>query len=171
VKRFDDLAKALEANLACRMISDPQNYKNRPFLLLSSRRPAMKFTQNDFLRAVKRVQESLGYMELALPQQARQTLAEIKNLGPFEAQVELIRGEALRMEERYADAGQKLATAAHLMPGEWKTPALVALTNVLKQTGDPAQIAQTFGIVRGAKPSPLFNRFGDSQNPDFEDAP
>ena len=56
----------------------------------------MNFKRSDFVRVIKRITEASGYLDLEMPQQAIETLRCVHAPGPFEAQVEFLRGKALQ---------------------------------------------------------------------------
>jgi hypothetical protein len=120
----------------------------------------MNFKRSDFVRVVKRMTEASGYLDLEMPQQAIETLRCIKEAGPFEAQVEFLRGKALQQAKCFEDAAVCLAVAAKSVPGEYKKQAFAYLSECVRESCNPSQLALvTFGVYRGAKPSPTYNRF------------
>lgn len=120
----------------------------------------MNFERSDFVRIVKRMTEASGYLDLEMPQQAIETLRCIKTPGPFEAQVEFLRGKALQQAKRFEDAAVCMAVAAKSVPNEFKKQAFAYLSECVRESCNPSQLALvTFGVYRGAKPSPTLNRF------------
>jgi len=120
----------------------------------------MTFNRSDFVRVVKRITEASGYLELDMPEQAIESLRCISNAGPFEAQVDFLRGKALQQVERYEDAAVSLAAAAKGVPMPFRKATFEYLSECLKESSDPALLAmESFGIYRGAKPSPTTHRF------------
>ena len=120
----------------------------------------MTFNRSDFVRAVKRLTEASGYLELDMPEQAIESLRCISNAGPFTAQVDFLRGKALQQVKRYEDAAVSLAAAAKGVPIPFRKATFEYLNACLKESSDPALLAmESFGIYRGAKPSPTTHRF------------
>ncbi len=120
----------------------------------------MNFERSDFVRVVKRMTEASGYLDLEMPQQAIETLRCIKESGPFEAQVEFLRGKALQQDKRFEDAAVCLAVAAKSVPAEYKKRAFEYLSECVRESCNPSQLALvSFCVYRGAKPSPKYHRF------------
>jgi|GEM_PF-2184360 len=125
----------------------------------------MLFNRSDFVRAVKRITEAAGYLELEMPQQALETLCCVRNPGPFEAQIEFLRGKAFQQASRFEDAAVCLSVAAKKVPSPFKEEAFAFLSECLKESTHPFQMAmESFGIFRGAKPSLLSHRFSEEQS-------
>jgi len=120
----------------------------------------MFFERSNFVRIVKRMTEASGYLDLEMPQQAIESLRCIKDPGPFEAQVEFLRGKALQQAKCFEDAAVCLAVAAKNVPPVFKKEAFAYLSECVRESCNPSQLAlDTFGVYRGAKPSPTFHRF------------
>ena len=120
----------------------------------------MIFERSDFVRAVKRMTEASGYLDLDMPQQALESLRCIKEPGPFEAQIAFLRGKALQQAKRFEDAAVCLAVAAKNVPPQFKKQAFEYLSECVRESCNPPQMALvTFGVYRGAKPSPTYHRF------------
>jgi len=120
----------------------------------------MNFKRSSYISVVKRMTEASGYLDLEMPQQAIETLRCIQEPGPFEAQVEFLRGKALQQARYFEDAAVCLAVAAKKVPGEFKKQAFAYLSECVQKSCSPHQLALvTFGVYRGAKPSPAHNRF------------
>ncbi|MCL2348857.1 MAG: hypothetical protein FWC50_11440 [Planctomycetaceae bacterium] len=120
----------------------------------------MTFNRSDFVRVVKRITEASGYLDLDMPEQAIESLRCISNAGPFEAQINFLRGKALQQVERYEDAAASLAAAAKGVPMPFRKAAFEYLSACVKESSDPAFLAmESLGIYRGAKPSPTTHRF------------
>ena len=96
----------------------------------------MKFDYRQLVRVGKRLKEAQGYFELGLTQRTLDCLDGLGELGPFEAEVELLRGEALRREHRYDDAASALKTAAGKFPAPYDRSAWYALSLCYRQVGD-----------------------------------
>ncbi len=102
------------------------------------------------LRIAKRVQEAVGYVELGMPQHAIDRLEGLKELGPFEAEVQLVRGEAYRTLERYDEAAVALKAAATKFPSPFDKPAWFALSMCYSQAGNKSEAARMLARARGA---------------------
>ena len=120
----------------------------------------MKFDFQQLVRVAKRLREAHGYFELGLTQRTLDCLDGLGELGPFEAEVELLRGEALRAEHRYDDAASALKAAAKKFPAPYDRSAWYALSLCYRQVGDMNRAIQSLARARGAglrqpKPKPL----------------
>ncbi len=120
----------------------------------------MKFDFHQLVRVAKRLREAQGYFELGLTQRTLDCLDGLGELGPFEAEVELLRGQALRMEHRYDDAASALEAAARKFPAPYDRSAWYALSLCYRQVGDMNRAIQSLARARGAgtrrpKPKPL----------------
>lgn len=104
------------------------------------------------LRIAKRVQHAVGYVELGMPEHALERLEGLGELGPFEAEVELIRGEAYRCLNRYDDAAVALKAAATKFPSPFDKPAWFALSLCYSQAGNQTEAARMLARARGARP-------------------
>jgi len=105
------------------------------------------------VRVAKRLQEASGYVELGMPQHALDCLVGLGELGPFEAEVELVRGEAYRAQHRYDDAAVALKAAAKRFPSPFDKSAWLALGLCYFQAGNKAKAAQMLARARGVGPS------------------
>jgi len=112
----------------------------------------MSFDFRQLVRVAKRVREATGYFELGMMQHAVDCLEGLGELGPFEAEVELLRGEALRMQHRYDAAASALRTAAQKFPAPYDRPAWLALSQCYRQVGDMNRAIQSLARARGARP-------------------
>jgi tetratricopeptide (TPR) repeat protein len=110
----------------------------------------MSFDQLQMIRVAKRLQQAHGYLELGMTQQALDRLEGLKELGPFEAEVALVRGQAFRMQHRYADAATALKSAARKFPPPFDRSAWFALSLCYRQAGDTGRAINSLGIARGA---------------------
>lgn len=120
----------------------------------------MNFKRSDFVRVVKRMTEASGYLDLEMPHRAIESLGNIPEPGPFAAQVEFLRGKALQQAKRFEDAAVCLAVAAKNVPDQFKKQAFEYLSECVRESCNPSQLAlDTFGVYRGAKPSPTYHRF------------
>ncbi|MDR1957960.1 MAG: hypothetical protein LBQ54_02775 [Planctomycetaceae bacterium] len=126
----------------------------------------MNFNRSDFVRAVKRITEATGYLELEMPQQALETLRCISVPGPFAAQIEFLCGKALQQNHQFEDAAVCLAAAAKDVPAPFQKEAFAYLTECLKESTNPQQTAlESFGVFRGAKPTLTAHRFAGQSLP------
>ncbi len=112
----------------------------------------MKLDLRELVRVAKRLQEAHGYCELDMPQQALDRLAGLGELGPFEAEVELLRGEALRKQRRFDDAAIAIRKAARKSPAPDDRSAWYALSLCYRQAGAVSQAIQSLARARGAGP-------------------
>ena len=112
----------------------------------------MTFDHRQFVRVAKRLREATGYLELSLHQRALDCLDDLGELGPLEAEVELLRGEAFRMQHRYDDAASALKTAARKFPAPLDKSAWLALSLCYREVGDTSRAVQSLACARGALP-------------------
>ncbi|MCL2623729.1 MAG: hypothetical protein FWD31_08700 [Planctomycetaceae bacterium] len=120
----------------------------------------MNFERSDMIRTVKRMTEASGYLDIEMPQQALEVLCRITQPGPFVAQVAFLCGKALQQVKRFEDAALCLAVAAKSIPPEYKKQAFEYLSECVRESCNPPQLAlETFGVYRGAMPSPTYHRF------------
>ena len=102
----------------------------------------------------RRLREATGFMELDLPQHALDRLEGLDDPGPLTAQVELVRGEALRKLHRYWDAAMSLKRAVAKIPSPYDKPAMLALSVCYHQVGDHVGAMNALASARGAGPKP-----------------
>ncbi len=112
----------------------------------------MTFDKTQMIRVTKRLREATGYLELDMPEHALERLNEIGELGPWEADVELIRGEAFRRQHRFAAAVTSLETAARKRLSPHRKSALWVLSLCYRQVGDQARADQMLAYARGVRP-------------------
>jgi len=107
-----------------------------------------------FIRISKRVTKAAGFLELDMPREALECLDIHGPLGPFEAEVEILRGEAYRRQQRFQEAAKSFRTAAKMFASPADQEAYMALSVCLRQTGDPGMaltlFARSFGRGRQA---------------------
>ena len=113
----------------------------------------MAFGIRQLVRVARRLKEATGYLELGMAQHALDRLEGLGKLGPFEAEVELLRGEALRLQHRYDDAKVALKTAARKFPAPYDRSAWLALSLCYRQVGDMNRAIQSLARARGALPA------------------
>ena len=102
------------------------------------------------IRVSKRVTQAAGFLELNLSQKALDCLHNLGPLGPFEAEVELLRGEAFRRQRRFQDAAKSFSTAVRRFVSPQDQRTYLALSACFQQVGDPAQALQMLARARGA---------------------
>lgn len=89
-------------------------------------------------RIVKRLAAAEGYLELGLPKYALNELTRVSEAGPFEAISQLLRGEALQADERFAEAIPAFNRAAELVPAPFNQRALLGLSRCYRASGQEA---------------------------------
>jgi len=115
------------------------------------------FGQAQYVRVAKRLQEAAGYFELGMTQQTLDCLEGLGELGPFEAAVELLRGESLRLQHRYRDAATSLEVAAKSFPTPMDRRAWLVVSQCYRKAGLTDRAVQSLACARGArlpKPKP-----------------
>jgi tetratricopeptide (TPR) repeat protein len=112
----------------------------------------MKINYMQLALVARRLREATGFMELGLPQYALDRLDGLDDPGPFTAQIELVRGEALRRQHRYRDAAVSLKRAAANFPTPYDKPAMLALSACYHQAGDQIGAINALASARGAGP-------------------
>lgn len=110
----------------------------------------MTFDMNQLRRIAHRLREASGYLELGLAQQALDRLDGLGELGPFEGEVSLLRGEAYGAQEKFSEAAASFKTAARLLPPPFRQPAFLALSMVYQEAGDMDRATQALARARGA---------------------
>ena len=111
----------------------------------------MSFNRTQFVRVAKRMAEAVGYLELGLTQHALDRLEGLGDLGPLEAQVEFLRGEALRFQHRYEDAATSFKNAAKKAPAPHNRAAWLASSLCYRQAGNTQRAIQSLARARGAQ--------------------
>jgi tetratricopeptide (TPR) repeat protein len=84
---------------------------------------------------VKRLAAAEGYLELGLTGYALEELNRVTEPGPFEAISQLLRGEALQAEQRFAEAIGAFNRAAELVPAPFNQRALLGLSRCYRASG------------------------------------
>jgi hypothetical protein len=106
----------------------------------------------DQLRVAKRIEQSCGYLELSMPEQALANLEGLSSEGQLEGALQYVRGQALRMDGRLDDAVEPLSIAAKLLPEPAAKHVLLAVAQCQQALNrDHAVIANTMGLIRGAQ--------------------
>ena len=106
------------------------------------------------VRAVKRLSEAIGYLELQMPRHAADCLKGLDDAGPLTAAVEIIRGEAARRESRFDDAAEAFEHAARILPENPGKFVWLLLSRLYFETGDTQRATETLARARGASPPP-----------------
>jgi len=114
----------------------------------------MSFDNIQYVRIIKRMAEATGYLELGMAQHAWDCLDGLIDLGPLEAEVELLRGEALRAQERYRDAAVSFKNAARKASSPHNRTAWLALSACYRQAGDTQRAIHSLARARGASLPP-----------------
>jgi tetratricopeptide (TPR) repeat protein len=96
----------------------------------------MAMDMAQLVRVAKRLNQASGYLELGMPQQALDSLERLGPSGPFDAEVEYLRGHALRMQHRYREAARKFRLAAEKLPPQDDDAAWLALSAIYSKVGD-----------------------------------
>ncbi len=110
----------------------------------------MTFDLRQLRRIAHRLREASGYLELGMAQQALDRLDDLGELGPFEGEISLLRGEAYGAQEKFAEAAASFKTAAKLLPPPFRQPAFLALSMVYEEAGDTDRASQALARARGA---------------------
>ncbi len=100
-------------------------------------------TPQDAQRVVRRLAAAEGYLELGMAARAIVEIESVKSSGPFEAIAELLRGEALKSQDRFDEAIPALNRAAELFPEPFNQRALLGLSQCYRQRGDIALADET----------------------------
>src|SRR3972149_2292301 len=96
-------------------------------------------------KTLRPLEAAEGYLELQMPAQALEELGAIADPGPFEASISLLKGEALKGQERYDDAIAALQKAAQMIPAPHNRRAWMSLGECyrLGGPGDRADLGET----------------------------
>jgi tetratricopeptide (TPR) repeat protein len=114
------------------------------------------------LKTIRRLEAAEGYLELQLPARALEELGAIEEPGPFEASISLLKGEALKGQERYDDAIAALHKAAQMIPAPHNRRAWKSLGECYRLDGreELATLVDTFASAPQAPPriiAPIIN--------------
>jgi tetratricopeptide (TPR) repeat protein len=113
----------------------------------------MAMDMAQLVRVAKRLNQASGYLELRMPQQALDSLERLGPPGPFDAEVEYLRGHALRMQHRYREAARKFRLAAEKLPPQDDDAAWLALSAIYSTVGDGLKAIEMPGrTTRGNRP-------------------
>lgn len=86
-------------------------------------------------KTVRRLTAAEGYIELGLPEMALKELEAVDGTGPFEAAKCYLTGEALKAQQKYAEAAGYLQRAATMVPLPQSRPVWVSLSECLRRIG------------------------------------
>ena len=75
----------------------------------------MIFDIKQLHRIAHRLRQAAGYLELGMAQQALDRLDDLGELGPFEGEVNLLRGEAYGAQEKFAEAAASFKTGCQAL--------------------------------------------------------
>lgn len=103
-----------------------------------------------WIRVSKRLTQASGYLELGLPQQALDVLDKLGPLGPFEAQVELLRGEAYRRQRKFQEAAVSFRAAAEKSLSARDRQALMLMSVCYQQSGNIVEALRSLAQSRDA---------------------
>jgi hypothetical protein len=101
-------------------------------------------------RTIRLLQRAEGYLDLHLPERAISELDLIASAGPFEPAVALLRGEALKSQERYNEALIPLKQAATMIPAPLNKRAWRSLSECYRLTGRE-ELAEVADLVLNAE--------------------
>jgi tetratricopeptide (TPR) repeat protein len=110
----------------------------------------MSFDRVQMVRVAKRMQQAAGYLELGMAQHALDRLDQAGEFGPFEAEIDLLRGQALGMQHRFRDAAVSIQSALLKFPAPHDKRAWLALSHCYKAAGDTQRALQSLAQARGA---------------------
>jgi tetratricopeptide (TPR) repeat protein len=114
----------------------------------------MAIDMAQLVRVARRLTAASGYLELGMPQQALDALERLGPPGPFDAEVEYLRGHALRLQHRYREAARKFRLAAEKLPPQEDDTAWLALSEIYSKIGDGQAATEMRGRMRrGHRPS------------------
>ncbi len=110
----------------------------------------MTFDMRQLHRVAHRLREASGYLELGMAQQALDRLDGLGDLGPFEGEVDLLRGEAYGAQQKFAEAAASFKNAVACLPPPYRRPAFLALSMIYQEAGDTDRATQALAHARGA---------------------
>jgi len=105
-----------------------------------------------FIRVSKRLTQAGGYLELGMEQHALDCLDNLGPLGPFAAEVAVLRGEAFRRQHRFQEAANSFKAAASQMSSPQDRQAYLAMSICYHQAGNVHKAVQMLARARGAAP-------------------
>lgn len=101
-------------------------------------------------RTIRLLQRAEGFLELHLPERAIGELDSIADAGPFTPAAALLRGEALKSQERYDEALVPLKQAATTIPAPLNKRAWRSLSECYRHTGRD-ELADVADLVLNAE--------------------
>ncbi len=104
-------------------------------------------------KTIRRLQAAEGYLELNLPARALAELNSIKDQGPFAAAIDLLEGEALKIQQRFDEALVPLKRAATMIPSPLNKRAWRSLSECYRLSGRP-EMAEIADLVVNAEEQP-----------------
>jgi hypothetical protein len=104
----------------------------------------------DEMKVVRRLEQSCGYLELGMPQQALDNLAKISDAGAFVGAVNYLRGHALRNLGQHRAAIDVLHEAAAKLPPPAVSQAWFLLSQCYRATGQLG-LAKSFLALAGGE--------------------
>ena len=110
----------------------------------------MRTDITQFIRVSKRLTQAVGFLELDMPHKAIESLENLDPLGPFEAEAELLRGEAFRRQRRFREAAKSFKVAARKSLSPQDREAYLAMSVCYHQAGNPVQALKMLARARGA---------------------
>ena len=110
--------------------------------LLTKKVDAMTPQLSHFMRVAKRVSAAAGYLELGMSQHTLDCLENLGDVGPFEADVDILRGAAFGLQHRFPEADVALATAVEKSPAPEDKLAWIALSICYNEAGNTAKALQ-----------------------------
>ena len=111
----------------------------------------MSVKTKQLVRIAKRLVEATGYLELGMIQHSLDRLDSLASPGFFEAEIKILRGEALRQQNRYADAATTLKLAAREGSSPHSKAAWLALNLHSQQFGGRDRAVSSLAQARGAR--------------------
>jgi tetratricopeptide (TPR) repeat protein len=103
------------------------------------------------VRIAKRLVEATGYLELGMIQHTLDRLDSLASRGLFEAEIKILRGEALRQQNRYADAATALKLSARESSSPHSKAAWLALSLPYQPLGGRDRAVPSFARARGGR--------------------
>ncbi len=104
----------------------------------------------DQMRVARRIEQSCGYLELGMARQALANLEGLSTDGQLEGALQYMRGQALRMQQKFGDAVAPLAAAAELLPDAASRHIWLVLAECHRASSGGAVVANTLALARGA---------------------
>jgi hypothetical protein len=104
----------------------------------------------DEIRVVRRLEQSCGYLELGMAQQALDNLANVPDAGAFEGAVKYLRGHALRNLGDHRAAIDVLHEAAAKLPPPAVSQAWYLLSQCYRATGQHGLAKSFMALARGS---------------------